>query len=1384
MSSSKRQQRRLSIRGHIERLEDRQLLAIWNVPGDYPTIQSAHDNIPLKDTIEIGAGTFIENLAWTRDVHLQGAGPERSTIKGSLSVKAPVLKVEAVDSLFRDVAFAEGMNGGAEIVDGSPTFLNTWFIDNRRETRGTAIDVTGDSNPKILGGLAKGNRHYQGEGHIGGFGTIYYDGGSQGLIAWMEIRENDAWHSGGCMTLATTVVVHGVVCDSNSGDYAGGIRITGGAPTVEHSLIVKNRHDFLPGYSAGISIAGGTPRIRFNTIAGNGLNGVFVDGSASVEVVGNIITNSDGAGIAAYADVILSRNNVWGNQENYQGPKAQPDEHSISSDPLLDNDYVPAVTSPVIDAGPPSVLDLDGTPSDMGYTGGRGVSGSLPYRVDTVIADNTIEQRLYKDGFHFDSLIKTPNGALVSRPHPDLEDINGWGSSEYWTVYIAGGAPGRSQFTDVIATSSGIYVSARGEVTTSSGAFGGWRTIRTLVYDAGTQKVAGHGVLEVSLDGTLEEAGGDLNVFFVASNRLINVPSQEGGIVNTGDIERVDVSYAREGSDGDFTWRPEERPAHFPNDTSGYLSVDAIGTTNVVDTKALGFDFQIAKARKPTFSLAMAGRSNERLGVGLDFDETRSQDPFEDNVGIVGLVFKGSTDSKILRFDIKVAAEVPPNPTRIETTTTPLTYTENDPAVPIDRGLLLTPGDNAGPSARFTATVAIGGGFAAGEDELGFSDTARIEGVLSGTGDTLTLSVKSGQTATVADFEGALRRMTYRNTSEDPSTIQRTVTFAFNDGVASTNVATRTIVVASMNDAPSEIVLSNASVAENEVGAVVGDLTARDPEAGDRHTFTISDDRFEALGGRLKLKDGVSLDYESAATVSLDVIATDSGTPAKSFTQALTVTVTDVNELPFITNIGDQNITEDAVTGTLAFTISDPEAAAEDVTVVAASTNPGLSPASSFAFGGSGTDRTLVITPAVNQFGSATITLAVTDGDGLTATETFELVVDPVNDAPTFSLAGHQTVNEDAGEQIVEGFLTAASAGPANETDQTLSLVVSNDNSDLFVSQPAIDLATGRLTYSSGANTHGMATVTVTLTDDGGGDDRTERTFIVTVNAVNDAPTSIAPTAGTVNENAPGAVIATLTVTDPDAGDTHSLAVSDDRFEIVAGVLKLKDSISLDFETEATETVQITATDSGDPVLAYSQAFAVRVNDVVDPQHPWHNAEFPWDVDDNESVTINDVLEIVLVLREHGNPYLLPLAGGSPPYVDVNKDGLVSIGDLLEVVQRLRQEQSAQVFKSEGEQSPYNSAAEFAGLGIPFQGIHLLSKIEQFRRFAERRGSEQPQREVLDAFAERNKSRAIVLARDERAHATDAVARKELASLEEVFAVIAPDLAHAWRIRP
>ncbi|MBY6204405.1 tandem-95 repeat protein [Halomonas denitrificans] len=129
------------------------------------------------------------------------------------------------------------------------------------------------------------------------------------------------------------------------------------------------------------------------------------------------------------------------------------------------------------------------------------------------------------------------------------------------------------------------------------------------------------------------------------------------------------------------------------------------------------------------------------------------------------------------------------------------------------------------------------------------------------------------------------------------------------------------------------------------------------------------------------------------------------------------------------------------------------------------------------------------------------------------ASATVTIDVQAVNDAPSFTPGPDPTVLEDAGAQTVAAWATAISAGPPDEAGQVLTFnVTGNDNPGLFSAGPAIDAGSGDLTFTPAADANGSATITITLSDDGGTanggvDTSPPAIFTITVDPVNDAPT-------------------------------------------------------------------------------------------------------------------------------------------------------------------------------------------------------------------------------------------------------------------------------------
>ncbi|PYK57343.1 MAG: hypothetical protein DME21_17505, partial [Verrucomicrobia bacterium] len=93
----------------------------------------------------------------------------------------------------------------------------------------------------------------------------------------------------------------------------------------------------------------------------------------------------------------------------------------------------------------------------------------------------------------------------------------------------------------------------------------------------------------------------------------------------------------------------------------------------------------------------------------------------------------------------------------------------------------------------------------------------------------------------------------------------------------------------------------------------------------------------------------------------------------------ITYTVPGVNNNtpPTISSIPGRTINEDTQTGAISFTVADAELTAGSLSVSGSSSNPTLVPDGNIVFAGSGGNRTIAVTPAANQSGTATITVTV-----------------------------------------------------------------------------------------------------------------------------------------------------------------------------------------------------------------------------------------------------------------------------------------------------------------------------------------------------------------------------------------------------------------------
>lgn len=117
--------------------------------------------------------------------------------------------------------------------------------------------------------------------------------------------------------------------------------------------------------------------------------------------------------------------------------------------------------------------------------------------------------------------------------------------------------------------------------------------------------------------------------------------------------------------------------------------------------------------------------------------------------------------------------------------------------------------------------------------------------------------------------------------------------------------------------------------------------------------------------------------------------------------ETFTLTVSAVDDAPvFAAAIADQTIDEDGSTDVLDFMVDDVDTNADDLVVTATSSDEDILPDTGIELGGSGSDRTIQLTPAADANGDVTVTLTVSDGNSEAST-TFTLTVNAVEDEPT-----------------------------------------------------------------------------------------------------------------------------------------------------------------------------------------------------------------------------------------------------------------------------------------------------------------------------------------------------------------------------------------------
>jgi hemin uptake protein HemP len=306
---------------------------------------------------------------------------------------------------------------------------------------------------------------------------------------------------------------------------------------------------------------------------------------------------------------------------------------------------------------------------------------------------------------------------------------------------------------------------------------------------------------------------------------------------------------------------------------------------------------------------------------------------------------------------------------------------------------------------------------------------------------------------------------------------------------------TVTVITNPVNDAPIIGIIPNQVTDEDTAAGPIG-FTVADAD-GDNLTLSanssnitlVAMDRIQFSGTGANRTISITPTANESGTVSITVMVNDSN--GLTAITAFLLTVTSVNDSPVISSILDQTIDEDFATSPISFSITDADF--DNLTLSTSSSNLSLVSDENIEISGTGTNRTIQITPKLNEFGSAIISISVTDGN-LTDTSSFNLTVDAVNDLPVISTITDHTTNELTSYQInytvtdIESTSLTATAMSSDTIlipQNNLTITHTGENYTLSIT-PVMTEA-------------GTTNITITFTD---GEDFVDTVFMFTVEPV------------------------------------------------------------------------------------------------------------------------------------------------------------------------------------------------------------------------------------------------------------------------------------------
>ena len=355
-------------------------------------------------------------------------------------------------------------------------------------------------------------------------------------------------------------------------------------------------------------------------------------------------------------------------------------------------------------------------------------------------------------------------------------------------------------------------------------------------------------------------------------------------------------------------------------------------------------------------------------------------------------------------------------------------------------------------------------------------------------------------------------------------------TYTISDGNGGTSSATVTVTVNGLNDGP---IANDDTNSTDEDTAINGNVLSNDSDVDAVGALTvIASDNTSVNGATVVVDSNGNYSYDPSSASVLQSLAVGENL-VDSFTYTIsddnggtssatvTVTVNGLNDGPIANDDTNSTDEDTAINGNVLSNDSDVDAT--DVLTVIASDNTSANGATvvvdsngNYSYDPSNASVLQSLVAGESLVDSFTYTIS--DGNGGTSSATVSVTVNGVNDGP---IANDDTDSTDEDTAINGNVLSNDS-----DVDAVGALtVIASDNTSVNGATVVVD-SNGNYSYdpSSASVLQSLAvgenlvdSFTYTISDDNGG--MSSATVTVTVNGLNDAPTAIADTASTDEDN-------------------------------------------------------------------------------------------------------------------------------------------------------------------------------------------------------------------------------------------------------------------------